>query len=99
MKNFANGWFDEYVGKYMPEGTDKETAKVRLIDLLDFVVREKLNSISPLLNGNEEIKAYLDQVKQISFARIISNPKTIPALRSTSTAGWKTTTCLNLSKP
>lgn len=69
MKNFANTWFDEYVGKYMPEGTDKETAKVRLIDLLDFAVREKLNSISPLLNGNEEIKAYLDQVKQISFAK------------------------------
>lgn len=69
VKNFANGWFDEYVGKYMPEGTDKETVKVRLIDLLDFAVREKLNSISPLLNGNEEIKAYLDQVKQISFAK------------------------------
>lgn len=69
MKNFANTWFNEYVGKYMPEGTDKETAKVRLIDLLDFAVREKLNSISPLLNGNEEIKAYLDQVKQISFAK------------------------------
>lgn len=63
------GWFDDYVEKYMPEGTDKETAKVRLIDLLDFAVREKLNSISPLLNGNEEIKAYLDQVKQISFAK------------------------------
>lgn len=62
-------WFDEYVEKYMPEGTDKETAKVRLIDLLDFAVREKLNSISTLLNGNEEIKAYLEQVKQISFAK------------------------------
>lgn len=69
VKNFANGWFDEYVGKYMPEGTDKETVKVRLIDLLDFAVREKLDSLSPLLNGNEEIKAYLDQVKQISFAK------------------------------
>ena len=53
----------------IPAETDKETAKVRLIDLLDFAVREKLNSISPLLNGNEEIKAYLDQVKQISFAK------------------------------
>lgn len=69
VKNFANSWFDEYVGKYMPEGTDKETVKVRLIDLLDFAVREKLDSLSPLLNGNEEIKAYLDQVKQISFAK------------------------------
>ena len=56
VKNFANGWFDEYV-------------KVRLIDLLDFAVREKLDRLSPLLNGNEEIKAYLDQVKQISFAK------------------------------
>lgn len=65
VKKFAKGWFDEYVG----EGTDKETAKVRLIDFLDFVVREKLDSLSPLLNGNEEIKAYLDQVKQISFAK------------------------------
>lgn len=62
-------WFDEYVEKYMPEGTDKETAKARLIDLLDFAVREKLDSLSPLLNGNEETKAYLEQVKQISFAK------------------------------
>lgn len=66
---FANGWFDDYVKNYLPEGTDKETVKVRLIDLLDFAVREKLNIISPLLNGNEKIKAYLDQVKQISFAK------------------------------
>lgn len=63
IKPIIEGLFDEYVG------TDKETATVRLIDFLDFVVREKLNSISPLLNGNEEIKAYLDQVKQISFAK------------------------------
>lgn len=69
VKNFANGWFDEYVGKYMPEGTDKETVKVRLIDFLDFVVREKLDKLSILFNGDEEIKAYLDQVKQISFAK------------------------------
>lgn len=65
IKPIIEGWFDEYVENYLPEGTDK----VRLIDLLDFAVREKLNSISPLLNGNEEIKAYLDQVKQISFAK------------------------------
>lgn len=63
IKPIIEGWFDEYVG------TDKETATVRLIDFLDFVVREKLDSLSPLLNGNEEIKAYLDQVKQISFAK------------------------------
>ncbi|UKI15315.1 MAG: MMPL family transporter [Clostridiales bacterium] len=42
IKNVVNTWFNEYVGKYMPEGTDKETAKVRLIDLLDFAVREKV---------------------------------------------------------
>lgn len=65
IKPIIEGWFDDYVKNYLPEGTDK----VRLIDFLDFVVREKLNSISPLLNGNEEIKAYLDQVKQISFAK------------------------------
>lgn len=69
IKSVVNICFDDYVEKYMPEGTDKEAAKVRLIDLLDFAVREKLNSISPLLNGNEEIKAYLDQFKQISFAK------------------------------
>lgn len=63
IKPIIEGLFDEYVG------TDKETATVRLIDFLDFVVREKLDSLSPLLNGNEEIKAYLDQVKQISFAK------------------------------
>lgn len=65
IKPIIEGWFDDYVKNYLPEGTDK----VRLIDFLDFAVREKLNSISPLLNGNEEIKAYLDQVKQISFAK------------------------------
>lgn len=65
IKRVVNICFDEYVEKYMPKGTDK----VRLIDLLDFAVREKLDSLSPLLNGNEEIKAYLDQVKQISFAK------------------------------
>ncbi len=65
IKRVVNICFDEYVEKYMPKGTDK----VRLIDLLDFAVREKLDSLSPLLNGNEEIKAYLDQIKQISFAK------------------------------
>lgn len=65
IKRFVNTCFDEYVEKYMPKGTDK----VRLIDLLDFAVREKLDSLSPLLNGNEEIKAYLEQIKQISFAK------------------------------
>lgn len=62
------GWFDDYVEKYMPEGTDKETATVRLIDFLDFVVREKLDSLSIFLNGDKE-KAYLEQIKQISFAK------------------------------
>lgn len=67
-KNVQNddGWFAEYVHKHVAEDADLNTVKVRLIDLLDFVVREKLNSLSPLLNGNEEIKAYLDQ---ISFAK------------------------------
>lgn len=63
------GWFAEYVHKHVAEDADLNTVEVRLIDLLDFVVREKLNSLSPLLNGNKEIKAYLDQVKQISFAK------------------------------
>lgn len=64
-----DGWFAEYVHKHVAEDADLNTVEVRLIDLLDFVVREKLNSLSPLLNGNKEIKAYLDQVKQISFAK------------------------------
>lgn len=68
MKTFAPVLFNNYVRKYMP-GTDTETVKVRLIDFLDFVVREELDRFSPLLNGNEENKAYLDQVKQISFAK------------------------------
>lgn len=62
------GWFDEYVENYLPKGTDKDTAKVRLIDFLDFVVREKLDSLSIFLNGDKE-KAYLEQIKQISFAK------------------------------
>lgn len=69
IKPIIEGWFDDYVKNYLPEGTDKETAKVRLIDLLDFAVREKLDNFSIFLNGDEETKAYLDQVKQISFAK------------------------------
>ncbi len=62
IKPIIEGLFDEYVG------TDKETATVRLIDFLDFVVREKLDSLSIFLNGDKE-KAYLEQIKQISFAK------------------------------
>ncbi len=69
IKPIIEGWFDDYVKNYLPEGTKPSKAKVRLIDLLDFAVREKLDSLSPLLNGNEETKAYLEQVKQISFAK------------------------------
>lgn len=69
VRNFAESWFDEYVEKYMPEGTDKETVKVRLIDFLDFAVREKLDAVSKAFGSNPEAKAYLDQVKQISFAK------------------------------
>lgn len=69
IKPIIEGWFDDYVKNYLPEGTKPSKAKVRLIDLLDFAVREKLDSLSPLLNGNEEIKAYLEQIKQISFAK------------------------------
>lgn len=65
IKPIIEGWFDDYVKNYLPEGTDK----ARLIDFLDFVVREKLDRLSTLLNGNEEKKAYLDQIKQISFAK------------------------------
>lgn len=68
IKRVVNICFDDYVEKYMPEGTDKETATVRLIDFLDFVVREKLDSLSRFLNGDKE-KAYLEQIKQISFAK------------------------------
>lgn len=68
IKPIIEGWFDEYVENYLPKGTDKDTAKVRLIDFLDFVVREKLDSLSIFLNGDKE-KAYLEQIKQISFAK------------------------------
>lgn len=62
---YDDGWFAEYVHKHVAEDADLNTVEVRLIDLLDFVVREKLNSLSTLLNGNKD----LDQVKQISFAK------------------------------
>lgn len=69
VRNFAKSWFDEYVEKYMPAGTDKDTVKVRLIDFLDFAAREKLDAVSKAFGSNPEAKAYLDQVKQISFAK------------------------------
>lgn len=68
IKPIIKGWFDEYVEKYMP-GTDKETATVRLIDLLDFAVREKFDDISRFIRDDPEKLAYLEQVKQISFAK------------------------------
>ena len=68
IKNVVNTWFNEYVEKYMP-GTDKETATVRLIDLLDFAVREKFDAISRFIGDDPEKLAYLEQVKQISFAK------------------------------
>lgn len=69
VRAFADTCFNEYVEKYMPEGTDKDTVKVRLIDFLDFAVREKLDAVSKAFGSNPEAKAYLDQVKQISFAK------------------------------
>lgn len=72
IKPIIESWFDDYVKNYLPEGTKPSKAKVRLIDLLDFAVREKreeLDKLSILFNGNDDIKAYLDQVKQISFAK------------------------------
>lgn len=68
IKPIIKRWFDEYVEKYMP-GTDKETATVRLIDLLDFAVREKFDDISRSIRDDPEKLAYLEQVKQISFAK------------------------------
>lgn len=58
-------WFDDYVKKYLPEGTET----VRLIDLLDFAVREKFDDISRFIRNDPEKLAYLEQVKQISFAK------------------------------
>lgn len=65
IKPIIEGWFDDYVKNYLPEGTDK----VRLIDFLDFVVREKFDRISGLIGDDPEKLAYLEQVKQISFAK------------------------------
>ncbi|UKI52520.1 MAG: MMPL family transporter [Clostridium sp.] len=55
--------------KYLPEGTKPSKAKVRLIDLLDFAVREKFDAISRFIGDDPEKLAYLEQVKQISFAK------------------------------
>lgn len=69
IKPIIEGWFDDYVKKYLPEGTKPSKAKVRLIDLLDFAVREKFDKISGLIGDDPEKLAYLEQVKQISFAK------------------------------
>lgn len=69
IKPIIEGWFDEYVKKYLPEGTKPSKAKVRLIDLLDFAVREKFDAISGFIGDDPEKLAYLEQVKQISFAK------------------------------
>lgn len=68
IKPIIEGWFDDYVEKYMP-GTKPSKAKVRLIDLLDFAVREKFDAISGFIGNDPEKLAYLEQVKQISFAK------------------------------
>lgn len=69
IKPIIESWFDDYVKNYLPEGTKPSKAKVRLIDLLDFAVREKLDKISGLIGDDPEKLAYLEQVKQISFAK------------------------------
>lgn len=69
IKPIIEGWFDDYVKNYLPEGTKPSKAKVRLIDLLDFAVREKFDAISRFLGDDPEKLAYLEQVKQISFAK------------------------------
>lgn len=69
IKPIIEGWFDDYVKKYLPEGTKPSKAKVRLIDLLDFVVREKFDAISRFIGDDPEKLAYLEQIKQISFAK------------------------------
>lgn len=69
IKPIIEGWFDDYVKKYLPEGTKPSKAKVRLIDLLDFAVREKFDAISGFIGDDPEKLAYLEQVKQISFAK------------------------------
>lgn len=69
IKPIIEGWFDDYVKKYLPEGTKPSKAKVRLIDLLDFAVREKFDTISGFIGDDPEKLAYLEQIKQISFAK------------------------------
>lgn len=69
IKPIIEGWFDDYVKKYLPEGTKPSKAKVRLIDLLDFAVREKFDAISRFIGDDPEKLAYLEQIKQISFAK------------------------------
>ena len=69
IKPIIEGWFDDYVKNYLPEGTKPSKAKVRLIDLLDFAVREKFDTISGFIGDDPEKLAYLEQVKQISFAK------------------------------
>ncbi len=69
IKSIIEGWFDDYVKNYLPEGTKPSEVKVRLIDLLDFAVREKFDAISRFIGDDPEKLAYLEQVKQISFAK------------------------------
>lgn len=69
IKPIIEGWFDDYVKKYLPEGTKPSKAKVRLIDFLDFAVREKFDAISRFIGDDPEKLAYLEQIKQISFAK------------------------------
>lgn len=69
IKPIIEGWFDDYVKKYLPEGTKPSKAKVRLIDLLDFAVREKFDAISRFIGDDPEKLAYFEQIKQISFAK------------------------------
>lgn len=69
IKPIIEGWFDDYVKNYLPEGTKPSKAKVRLIDFLDFAVREKFDAISRFIGDDPEKLAYLEQVKQISFAK------------------------------
>lgn len=69
IEHFVTICFDGYVEKYLPEGTSSSEAKVRLIDLLDFAVREKFDAISGIIGDDPKTLAYLEQVKQISFAK------------------------------
>ncbi len=69
IKPIIESWFDDYVKNYLPKGTKPSKAKVRLIDLLDFAVREKFDDIFRIIGNDPEKLAYLEQVKQISFAK------------------------------